>query len=158
MPTDLLGRDASFWLLTAHMASTFIMLGVILIVQVVHYPLFAKVGEATYVAYQADHMRLITYIVFPAMLVELVTALALVYAPPIGVPVWLCWVGLALVGVIWASTVLLQVPIHSTLTAGFDTTVHQRLVATNWVRTVAWLMRGGVVAWMLVLVLRALAR
>ncbi|GAB5519058.1 MAG: hypothetical protein RhofKO_13090 [Rhodothermales bacterium] len=158
MPTDMLGRDASFWLMTAHIASTFIMLGVILIVQVVHYPLFAKVGEATYVAYQADHMRLITYIVFPAMLVELLTAIALVFTPPIGVPTWLCWVGLALVAVIWASTALLQVPIHSMLTAGFDATAHQRLVATNWIRTMAWLLRGGLVAWMLVLVLRTLAR
>ncbi|MEM1096893.1 MAG: hypothetical protein AAGJ10_20030 [Bacteroidota bacterium] len=158
MPADALGRDASFWLLTAHMASTFIMLGVILVVQVVHYPLFAKVGEATYVAYQADHMRLITYIVLPAMGIELITGLALVWAPPVGVPAWLCWTGLALIGIIWASTGLLQVPIHSTLTTGFDAVAHQRLVATNWVRTVGWVLRSALVAWMLVLVLRALAR
>lgn len=136
-------------LLLVHVAATLVMLGVILIVQVVHYPLFSKVGAATYAAYQAGHMRLITFIVFPAMVTELATAVVLVWLRPLGLPAWQVWAGLALVGVVWASTALLQIPLHRTLTDGFDAAAHRRLVATNWIRTAAWALRGALVLWML---------
>ena len=129
------------------------MLGAILVVQVVHYPLFQWVGADTYVTYQAKHMARITWIVLPAMSVELMTAAALVaWRPPV-LPAWQVWTGLALVGVIWASTALLQVPLHRTLTDGFDATAHRRLVQTNWIRTAAWTLRAGLVLWMLASVL-----
>jgi hypothetical protein len=52
-------------------------------------------------------------------------------------------VALALVAVIWAATFFVIVPIHERLgTAGFDATLHSRLVAWNWVRTIAWTVRG----------------
>jgi hypothetical protein len=34
------------------------------------------------------------------------------------------------------------------LQKGFHETVHRRLVRTNWVRTVAWSLRGLLVLWM----------
>ena len=58
-------------------------------VQVVHYPLFSKVGEAGFTAYEAAHTRLISYIVGPPMLVEGVCALILLFAPPDGLDRWL---------------------------------------------------------------------
>lgn len=136
-------------LVLAHAAATFIMLGVILVVQVVHYPLFARVGSEPFPAYQAEHMTRITWIVFPAMTVELVAAVLLVWWRPPGLPAWLVWTGLGLVALIWGSTGLLQVPLHRTLTDGFDAAAHQRLVATNWIRTAAWSARAGLVLWML---------
>lgn len=145
----MLELDATRGLVLVHTAATLVMLGVILIVQVVHYPLFGLVGDATYAAYQQAHMRRITWVVFPAMAAELLTAFALVVWTPPGIPAWLVWTGLALVGVIWASTGLLQVPLHSALVQGFDADVHRRLVLTNWVRTVAWLLRGALVLLML---------
>lgn len=36
------------------------------------------------------------------------------------------------------STALLQVPCHSILAKGFDATAHERLVNTNWIRTICW--------------------
>ena len=86
--------------------------------------------------------------------IELVTALALVWLRPFGLPAWQVWTGLALVGVIWLSTALLQVPLHNTLAAGFDADVHRRLVATNWIRTVAWSLRSALVLAMLARVVR----
>lgn len=136
-------------LLLTHAAATLIMFGVILIVQVVHYPLFSQVGAAHYTTYQAQHMTRITWIVFPAMVAELVTAGLLVGWRPPAIPAWQAWVGLGLVGVIWASTAFVQVPIHSALTDGFDAEAHRRLVATNWIRTVAWGLRAGLVLYML---------
>ena len=68
------------WIVVVHYAATLFMAGVIWIVQVVHYPLFARVGAAGYAAYQGAHVRLITYVVLPAMLVELATAAAWAWA------------------------------------------------------------------------------
>jgi hypothetical protein len=133
----------------AHVAATLTMFGVILVVQIVHYPLFAQVGAQTYSAYQSGHMARITWIVLPAMGVELVTAGWLTWHPPPGLPCWMTWTGLGLVAVIWVSTGLVQAPIHARLTRGFNPDLHRRLVATNWLRTAAWAARSALVLWML---------
>ena len=131
-----------------HVLSTLVMVGVIWIVQVVHYPLFAGVGGAGWAAYEAGHQSRITLVVGPAMLVELATAVWLVLDRPAALPALPVVAGAALVGVIWASTAFVQVPLHGALGEGFDPDAHARLVATNWVRTVAWTVRGGLVLWL----------
>jgi hypothetical protein len=83
------------------------------------------------------------------MLVEAATALALVALPPPNVPRLLPLLGVALLVVIWLSTSLLQVPRHRELVSGFDASAHRRLVASNWIRTTAWSLRGALVLWML---------
>jgi len=137
--------------LLLHAASTLTMLGVILVVQVVHYPLSRYVAEASYATYQAEHMRRITWIVAPLMTIEVATAGWLAWTPPSGVPVWQTWTGLALVGLIWGTTALVQAPLHARLTDGFDVAAHRRLVWSNWSRTVAWSLRAALVLWMLAL-------
>ena len=141
-------------LLLAHAAATLVLVGVILVIQLVHYPLFKGVGTDGFAAYEAEHGRRITWIVLPLMTVELVTAIALVVARPAWLPVWVAWAGLALVGVIWASTAFVQVPAHTILARGFDADAHARLVASNWIRTAAWAVRGALVVWMLALRVR----
>jgi hypothetical protein len=136
-------------LLIVHAAATLLMLGVILVVQLVHYPLFRYVRADDYKAFQALHMRRITWIVGPAMTTELVTAGWLAWTPPPGLPPWMTWTGLGLVAFIWITTGLVQVPLHRWLTEGFDAAAHRRLIATNWLRTGAWALRGGLVCWML---------
>lgn len=136
-------------LLLVHAAATLSMFGVILIVQFVHYPLFRHVGAASYGTYQVEHMRRITWIVGPLMTVEFVTAGGLVWRSVSGIPGWQTWTGLALVLFIWGTTALVQVPLHSRLTDGFDDEAHRRLVRTNGLRTAAWALRAGLVVWML---------
>jgi hypothetical protein len=136
-------------LLIIHAAVTLLMLGVILVVQLVHYPLFRYVRAANYEAFQAAHMRRITWIVAPAMSIELGAAGWIAWAPPLGVPAWMAWTGLGLVAFIWGTTALVQVPLHARLTKGFDAAAHRRLVATNWLRTGAWALRAGLALWML---------
>jgi hypothetical protein len=137
------------WLLIANAASTFFMTGLIWFVQVVHYPLFAAVGNSEFPAYSRLHQSLTTFVVGPPMLVEALTAGMLVVARPAGVSAWLAWTGFALVIVIWASTALLQIPAHGRLASGFDASAAATLVSSNWIRTVAWSVRGAIVAAML---------
>ena len=131
-----------------HLGATLLMVGVIWIVQVVHYPLFAGVGADGWAAYEAAHQSRITLVVGPLMVAELVTAVWLVLDRPAALPAWAVVLGAVLVGVLWASTAFLQVPLHNALGGAFDADAHGRLVATNWLRTVAWTARGGLVLWM----------
>ncbi len=136
-------------------AATLLMTGLIWFVQVVHYPLFGAVGSEAFVQYEARHTDLTTWVVIGPMVAELITAGLLVWRRPPFLSVWEVWLGLALVGLIWASTALLQIPRHSELARGFSVSAHLALVGTNWLRTAAWTVRSGLVFWWLV---RALDR
>jgi hypothetical protein len=137
--------------LLVHAGATVFMVGVIWFVQVVHYPLFGLVGAGGFVSYSEAHSRRTGYVVGPPMLTEAATAILLLLYHPEGVPVILLWIGAFLLAVVWASTALLQVPRHTRLGAGFDGDAYQGLVATNWVRTLGWTLRGVLVFAMLVL-------
>jgi hypothetical protein len=134
-----------------HLLSTLFMVGLIWFVQVVHYPLFAKVGADAFVPYENAHTFLTTFVVMPPMLLEIGTAFLLAFVGrPEGVSPLLAWVGLALILVIWGSTFLLQVPQHEILSSGFAEGPHRFLVLSNWVRTAAWSARAvilGVMVW-----------
>jgi len=129
-------------------AATWALVGLIWLVQVVHYPLFSQVGSVDFNGYHHNHTRLISWVVGPPMLVEGLSAVALVWYRPAAVPELAALAGLALLIVIWASTAFLQVPQHNRLARGFDTASYRKLVTTNWVRTAAWSLRGLLTAWM----------
>lgn len=134
-------------LLSLHAGVTCFMTGLIWFVQVVHYPLMARVTGEAWSAYHAGHQRLTTLVVGVAMPLELVlTGLVVALGAgwlgqPVGAPVW-SWLGGALLAVIWGSTFLVQVPLHERLSRSHDPAIIRRLVATNWVRTTAWTARA----------------
>lgn len=125
----------------AHLVSTLLMAGLILFVQIVHYPLMARVGSDGFAAYASAHGTRTGWVVAPLMLAELVTALVIAAAPPAPGLRSVAYAGLVLLAVIWLSTALLQMPAHRRLAAGFDPLSHRRLVRSNWIRTVAWCLR-----------------
>lgn len=135
-------------LLIVNAAATWFLTGLVWFVQVVHYPLFARVGAEGYPAYQAAHQARTTWVVGPAMLAELATAFLLAWSPPPRLPAAWLWAGLGLVLLIWLSTALLQVPVHERLSGGFDQAMWRRLVTSNWLRTVAWTLRAILAAWL----------
>ena len=135
-------------LLLVQLAATLYMIGLIWFVQIVHYPLFGQVGKANFSAYEIAHANLTTFVVAPPMLLEAVTAcLWLFYRPP-GIRFAEALIGVCLLAVIWCSTWFLQVPQHNVLAAGFDASAQQFLVTSNWLRTIAWSARGGLLLWL----------
>ena len=136
-------------LLTLHLLATAAMIGLIWFVQVVHYPLFAAVGADGFTHYEARHQTLTSFVVGPPMAIEGFTALWLAFDPPARVGRLLPLIGLAVLGVVHASTVLLQVPQHSALSNGFDAGRARTLVRTNWIRTAGWSIRGIIAAVMI---------
>ena len=135
-------------LFLAHLGSSMYMVGLIWFVQVVHYPLFASVGNLEFPYYEQRHTALTSWVVAPPMLIEGATAVLLIWFRPTSVAQWSLWAGLALLGVSWLSTAVIQVPCHEILSKAFDPVVHQRLVSTNWLRTAAWSLHGALVLWM----------
>jgi hypothetical protein len=136
-------------LLLLHAAATLYMTGLIWYVQVVHYPLFKLVSPDRLGIYSEINQRRTTLVVVPAMLLELGTAIGLLTQLHAGASRSVAWVGLALLGLIWLSTVLLQVPAHRQLLSGYDPAVIDRLVRSNWLRTIAWTLRAGIALWLL---------
>ncbi len=135
-------HEATWLLLLVNLAATFYMVGLVWFVQRVHYPLFGGVGAAAFASYESEHVARTGPVVGPPMLVEAATALALCLFPPETVAPALTWSAAALLAVIWLSTGLLQVPRHRELARGFAAPAHRSLVATNWIRTIAWSARG----------------
>lgn len=126
------------------------MCGLIWFVQVVHYPLFARITGPGSADYARDHQRRTGAVVMPLMLVEGATAAWLALDPPPGVGRPATLVGVALVALVWLSTALVQMPLHGRLARdGHDSPAVARLVAGNWPRTLLWTARACLAAWML---------
>lgn len=140
-------------ILLSNVVSTLALVGLIWTIQVDVYPLFARVGACDFISFHAQHSRRITMIVAPLMLVELLSSTALVVLPPASLGRMPFVVGLALAVSTWLSTAVVQVPAHQTLASGFDSRIHAKLVRSNWIRTIAWTLRGLLVVWVLAKIL-----
>ncbi|OAI56269.1 hypothetical protein AYO47_02230 [Planctomyces sp. SCGC AG-212-M04] len=135
--------------LLLHFLAAVVMTAVIWFVQVVQYPLFAKIGEAEFPAYAAEYQWRIGWIVIGPMLTEVFTAAALAVFHP-GIykhPAFA--IAAVLLAVVWASTFVGLVPLHQKLLQGKDLATIARLVKSNWLRTIAWTARAILVGWVL---------
>jgi hypothetical protein len=126
-------------LLLANLAPALYMTGVIWFVQLVHYPLFAAVPRESFLAYEARHRILTTFVVAPAMLLELGASLLFAYSYSRSLP---HLAASALTLVVWGSTFFIQVPLHESLSNGFSPETIRNLVASNWIRTLSWTLRS----------------
>ncbi|MCS7034703.1 MAG: hypothetical protein NZ561_12040 [Phycisphaerae bacterium] len=152
--------DKGFPLLLVNLLATWFLAGLIWMVQLVHYPLFARVGAPEWQAFHTEHMRMITVIIAPMMFIEALSAAALVFVareyPP---QARLCvWIAAALVLSNWLVTAGVAVPLHNRLGEGLDVAVVDRLVAVNWLRTAGWTLRGLLLAFVTWKVVQAIPR
>jgi uncharacterized membrane protein len=122
------------------------MVGLIWMVQLVHYPMLAGYSQAVPATAAVEHQRRITWVVGPLMTAEGVTALILLVRRPDTMGPLSAWTAAALLGVALLSTVTIQVPLHAELAQRHDNRTAQRLITTNWVRTAAWSARGLLLA------------
>ena len=137
-----------------HFAATWLMVGLIWTIHTVHYPLFAKVGEAAYVEFQANHVERIGRLLRLPWLLEGLTLLGLMWFAFLGnerrlrIPVA---IGAAAMAVVLVISGFWSAPAHGELANGFDAAVHHRLMAANLVRTLAWTVRGITAVWIVAL-------
>lgn len=116
------------------------MTGLIWIVQLVHYPSFQYVGTDIFRAFQLHHVNSIDKIVIPVMVIELSTSFGLAWTDGF---LSLNAMGFYIVILIWISTGILSVPAHTKLESSKDDKAIQKLIFTNWFRTVLWTLKSG---------------
>ena len=118
------------------------MTGLIWMVQLLAYPVFRHLKDTELTRYHEIHTRRITFLVGPAMAVEALTAVALVYQSHIQAQMnlWL-WLNLVGIGLTWLSTAALSIPIHNRLQLEANQSDVERLISTNWPRTIIWSAR-----------------
>ena len=80
-------------------ASTWFMVGLIWLIQLVHYPLFNYVGSEEFIVFHENHKILITPVVGIVMIVELVTSVIILFKPSCGIRNWSSIVGIILLGI-----------------------------------------------------------
>ena len=120
-----------------HFLSTSLMVGIIWVIQLLHYPTFHFIKESNYVEFQHFHMQRISFIVVPAMILELLSAFMLVYY----IRSNLLTVCLIILLVIWLITFVFFTKLHQSLLGGYDKIIVDKLVQINWARTILWSLR-----------------
>ena len=126
-------------MLIIHLIATSAMVGVIWIIQLVHYPSFHFIELNQYTTFQRFHMSKISYVVIPAMLTELFTLILIIISMDQVDPIILA--SALLLIVIWLMTAVFFSGVHQKLTLGYDQAVVEKLVKLNWGRTLLWTLR-----------------
>jgi len=123
----------------ANFSSCLFMTGVIWLIQLVHYPSFHYIHLKKFKSFCNFHQKSITYIVFPAMLIELISSIALLLHNSSSL---LLWVNLISVSATWFFTIFFSMPLHSKLLEHKSKEVINKLIYTNWPRTITWSFRS----------------
>ena len=123
----------------------FALLGVIWLVQLVVYPTFRHIQPEAFAAHHRHHVRRIAPVVIPLLLGELAGTVWFLFAPPPAPPAAPVLAVCTLTA--WLSTFLIQVPLHRLLAQGHDRLRIEKLIASNWIRTMAWTGKAALLVW-----------
>jgi hypothetical protein len=138
-----------------HAVAAWFMVGMIWTIHLVHYPLFAEVGEATYETFQSEHVERIGSLLLVPWAIEGAMVMALLWFAFVAglrdlrIP---SLVGATAMAAVLAISAFWSAPAHGDLADGFDAAVHDRLMTANLIRALAWTLRGAVAVWVLALV------
>lgn len=135
--------DASS-LLIVQLAGTWMLVGLIWVIQVIVYPQFLCVGTAEFTKLHFAHCWRIGLLIAPLLAVETISAAALLYQ---GHRERTFLISFVLIPLNWLWTAVLQAPMHVQLMHGFDAALIRRLTLSNWLRTLTWTVRGVLLAW-----------
>ena len=111
------------------------MVILIWLVQIIIYPTYHHIEKNNFAEWHHNYMQLISYFVMPLMLAQ---GFIIVYQ---------CfyrsssWVYASAIGILiaWISTFIFSVPCHNILQQdGYDEIITNRLILTNWIRTISW--------------------
>ena len=132
-------------LLLLHGLVCLFLTGLIWTIQLVHYPSFLWIDHLSFTHFSDFHSSQITKIVFPAMLLELCTATILFFTPLLKEISLFLTTNLIFLLLIWASTFFLSMPCHKQLQIQRDPKKIEKLIRTNWPRTILWSLRSLII-------------
>lgn len=133
MTTNLLSLEQ------LHLIATSMMVAIIWMVQILHYPSFLFVDKKQYTEFQQFHMKKISYIIVPIMLLELFSGFGILFY--IEKAQLSLYASLTLLVLIWVITGLFFTKYHTELSKKYNRNTILRLIRFNWIRTVLWTIR-----------------
>lgn len=117
-----------------HAFAVFALFGLIWTIQLVHYPMFKLIEAPHWPRFHRFHSRNITFIVFPLMLVELVSALLLYFQDSS----FSYLLALICAVTVWLMTIFIFVPLHNQVAVRPVPSKLAKLANLNWLRTLVW--------------------
>ena len=123
--------------LLPHIILNSILFGVILMTQIVSYPMFLNVDNKSFSSYHMHYTFNISKIVLPLMILEVFFVIEML----VNKFDILGFISLILVLLIWISTILIQGPYHNVISKEFNEKIIGRLINSNWIRTTLWLAK-----------------
>ncbi len=121
-----------------HFTSCCMLVSLIWVIQILHYPFFSFVSDLDFKKAMKFHTSRITLIVAPLMLVELFSGFFLLIFYKFNL---MFMISFAFILLIWLGTFFVSVPLHSKLEIQKNDNIIQKLVSTNWPRTIFWTCR-----------------
>ena len=121
--------------------SCFFMVGVIWLVQLVHYPSFRYISTHKFKRFTIFHQKKISFVVAPVMTLEILSNIFLLFYYNINIS-FVEYLSSFLLFFIWVVTFLISVPCHNQLSIGFSESIITKLIVTNWIRTLLWSFRA----------------
>ena len=114
-----------------------ILIGIILVTQIVSYPLFLMVRSLDFANYHKSYTNRITIVVLPFMLSELFLTIYILLLNPSPNHIYTALMLLF----IWLSTFFIQVPIHNMISKSSSSRLINKLVISNWIRVSLWTIK-----------------
>jgi len=127
-----------------HLVSSFMMIGIVWLVQVINYPLLSLVPEQFFSAYYRSHLLKSQWIIVPLMVLEAATGGLLLIFPIVQVAYWLYQINFALIVLIWLETILMHLSVHRQLKERHSKAAIENLTRIGWLRTITWSAHGAV--------------
>ena len=113
------------------------LIGVILVTQIVSYPLFLNVKSSDFSSYHKIYTKRISIVVLPLMLAESFITAYILFSNPSMIYIFAAFILLF----IWLSTFFIQVPIHNIISKSKDNQLLKKLIISNWFRTLLWVIK-----------------
>ena len=127
-------------ILQTHAAVTLALAAVLWVVQLVVYPAFRWIDPAHFVVWHEGYTGAVTWVVAPLILIQTAGVAARFWLLEGPDPLWVLEAACTLAA--WAVTVFVSVPLHTRLQRDLPPASRlaamQRLVQTNWLRTLPW--------------------
>jgi len=131
-------------LLLTNLAVTLFLTGVTWSLQLVQFPMMLRARETDFAGYVREQRKRNTLLMAVPMVVELVTGVWLLATP---LPHRNVFHGVVLLAFIWFMTFWSIVPLHRRIMRGFDESAIRILIRDNWIRTICWSGRAGLMIW-----------
>ena len=124
-----------------HLIATAMMVSIIWLVQILHYPTFLYIDNERYTEFQNFHMKNISFLIIPLMLLEFLTGFFLLFF--VNEIDFYFSISFSLLVLIWLITVLFFTRYHSALSNKYERNIILKLIRLNWIRTFLWTARLG---------------